>query len=155
MARSKDEPGKGGFWRLDSERLEASRRAKRRSTLTVRPPRNRSQKKSKQATPVKPKTKRNRPLPHNRAERKHNILSNISIYSSDDEENNNNNNEEQIVEDSIINVPTSVLSENVIVEPVNQIEIEDEDELSGMFSTSNGCWDDSHLDFLNSFLDSL
>lgn len=38
--RNKDEPGKGGFWKLDLERLEESRKSKRRSSLTVRAPRN-------------------------------------------------------------------------------------------------------------------
>jgi hypothetical protein len=31
LPRSKDEPGKGGFWKLDLERLEEGRRTRRRS----------------------------------------------------------------------------------------------------------------------------
>ncbi|GLV46755.1 Forkhead box K [Carabus blaptoides fortunei] len=74
VARSKDEPGKGGFWRLDLERLEESRKAKRRSSLTVRMPRTRHQQK-----PSKPVRKRYRAPPSGSNERKHNILSNILI----------------------------------------------------------------------------
>lgn len=74
VASSKDETGKSGFWKLDLERLEESRRAKRRSSLTVRAPRNRHQNMPK---PVK-KTKRYRPY-QSTGERKHNILSKISI----------------------------------------------------------------------------
>ncbi|XP_066151799.1 uncharacterized protein [Euwallacea fornicatus] len=84
QARSKDEPGKGGFWKLDLERLEESRRSKRRSSLTVRTPKNGGQ-------PVKPakthkKVKRYRPN-STPAERKHNILSNISICGATEIEN--------------------------------------------------------------------
>lgn len=74
VARSKDEPGKGGFWKLDLERLEESRKAKRRSSLTVRLPRSKHQK------PNKPARKRYRPPNSPPTERKHNILSNIQIF---------------------------------------------------------------------------
>ncbi|XP_025837091.1 fork head transcription factor 1 [Agrilus planipennis] len=84
VARSKDEPGKGGFWKLDLERLEESRRSKRRSNLTVRAPRSNRQ----QEQVVKParKTKRYRSSQRT-GERKHNILSNISIYGETEIEN--------------------------------------------------------------------
>ncbi|XP_076258869.1 uncharacterized protein LOC143195516 [Rhynchophorus ferrugineus] len=83
QARSKDEPGKGGFWRLDLERLEESRRSKRRSSLTVRTPKN-----GQNVKPAKShkKTKRYRPN-STPGERKHNILSNISICGATDIEN--------------------------------------------------------------------
>lgn len=44
VPRSKDEPGKGGFWRLDVDRLEEGRRGKRRgiTNVTSRRSRNRS-----------------------------------------------------------------------------------------------------------------
>lgn len=32
LPRSKDEPGKGGFWKLDLERLEEGRRSRRRAS---------------------------------------------------------------------------------------------------------------------------
>ncbi|KDR12184.1 forkhead box protein J1-like isoform X2 [Zootermopsis nevadensis] len=35
VPRSKDEPGKGGFWRLDMDRLEEGRRSKRRGITNV------------------------------------------------------------------------------------------------------------------------
>lgn len=89
VARSKDEPGKGGFWRLDLERLEESRRSKRRSSLTVREPR-RHQLNGQPAgkPPSKPQRKAKRYRPANSTgERKHNILSNISICGETEIEN--------------------------------------------------------------------
>lgn len=178
MARSKDEPGKGGFWRLDLERLEESRRSKRRSSLTVRVPRNRPpQENSKPPPSTQPttttvrKTKRYRPSPHNRGERKHNILSNISIFcdgETEDDENDNKkgkrddegeerrivvmeNEEEKTVE--TIETITSMPNQNVIIEPVNQIGI-GEDELTGLLLASGG-WDECQLELLDSLLDSL
>lgn len=56
------------------ERLEESRRAKRRSSLTVRLPRSRHQ------ISTKPVRKRYRPPNSPATERKHNILSNIQIF---------------------------------------------------------------------------
>ncbi|KAL3274353.1 hypothetical protein HHI36_015751 [Cryptolaemus montrouzieri] len=157
VARSKDEPGKGGFWKLDLERLEESRRSKRRSSLTVRAPRNRLQNMPK---PVR-KTKRYRPY-HTTGERKHNILSNISICGETDIE----NSEESIsakketktiekptkCEQSKAYVPTSMPNEGVITEPVNQPMTEDV--LSGLFLNITG-WDDCQLEMLDSLLDSL
>ncbi|XP_030746091.1 uncharacterized protein LOC115874930 [Sitophilus oryzae] len=83
QARSKNEPGKGGFWRLDLERLEESRRSKRRSSLTVRTPKN-GQNMNLKKTHKKPKRYRPNATP---GERKHNILSNISICGATDIEN--------------------------------------------------------------------
>lgn len=141
MARSKDEPGKGGFWKLDLERLEESRRSKRRSSLTVRVPRNRD-------TPPKPvrKTRRYRP-PQNTGERKHNILSNISICGETDIENCDEN-EKTETNNEIIPVP----NQNVVTEPVNQLL--PEDELTGLLLATNG-WDECQLELLDSLLDSL
>ncbi|XP_048519696.1 uncharacterized protein LOC109538205 isoform X2 [Dendroctonus ponderosae] len=85
QARSKDEPGKGGFWKLDLERLEESRRSKRRSSLTVRTPKNGVHASTK-AAKVHKKIKRYRPNA-GPSERKHNILSNISICGATDIEN--------------------------------------------------------------------
>ncbi|XP_020721117.1 forkhead box protein J1-A-like isoform X2 [Bombus affinis] len=36
LPRSKDEPGKGGFWKLDLERMEEGRKSKRRATMSQR-----------------------------------------------------------------------------------------------------------------------
>lgn len=36
LPRSKDEPGKGGFWKLDLERMEEGRKSKRRATMSHR-----------------------------------------------------------------------------------------------------------------------
>ncbi|GAB1869972.1 Forkhead box protein J1 [Camponotus japonicus] len=36
LPRSKDEPGKGGFWKLDLERMEESKRSRRRSAISQR-----------------------------------------------------------------------------------------------------------------------
>ncbi|XP_044759470.1 meiosis-specific transcription factor mei4-like [Coccinella septempunctata] len=159
VARSKDEPGKGGFWKLDLERLEESRRAKRRSSLTVRAPRNRHQNAPK---PVN-KTKRYRPY-QSTGERKHNILSNISICGETDVE----NSEEECpvktkkVEDKPSTlkceqstrgfVPASMPNESVIAEPVHQPA--PEDVLSGLLMNING-WEECQLELLDSLLDSL
>ncbi|XP_044252342.1 forkhead box protein N2-like [Tribolium madens] len=144
VARSKDEPGKGGFWKLDLERLEESRRSKRRSSLTVRVPRNRD-------TPHKPvrKARRYRP-PQSTGERKHNILSNISICGETDIENCDEDDEKdkEVKNDEIMPVP----NQNVITEPVNQLL--PEDELTGLLLATNG-WDECQLEMLDSLLDSL
>ncbi|CAG9767175.1 unnamed protein product [Ceutorhynchus assimilis] len=170
QARSKDEPGKGGFWRLDLERLEESRRSKRRSSLTVRTPKNGGQ------TPIKPvqshkKTKRYRP---NSApsERKHNILSNISICG----ETSIKNVEEaarasmkakksvsaksyskgkmsQIDEKREMVTPPSMPHAPTIVEPIAP-PIVGEEELTRLLLATDG-WDDCQLEMLDSILDSL
>ena len=36
LPRSKDEPGKGGFWKLDLERMEEGKRSRRRSAISQR-----------------------------------------------------------------------------------------------------------------------
>lgn len=36
LPRSKDEPGKGGFWKLDIERMEEGKRSRRRSAISQR-----------------------------------------------------------------------------------------------------------------------
>lgn len=36
LPRSKDEPGKGGFWKLDLERMEEGRKSKRRASMSQR-----------------------------------------------------------------------------------------------------------------------
>lgn len=156
MARSKDEPGKGGFWKLDLERLEESRRSKRRSSLTVRVPRTR------QPEIVKPvrKTKRYRPS-QSTGERKHNILSNISICGETEIENfeeskktksakkeEKTNNVKSVDKE----VPSCMPNQSVLIEPVNQMLVEDE--LTGLLLATNG-WDDCQLEMLDSLLDSL
>lgn len=177
MARSKDEPGKGGFWKLDLERLEESRRAKRRSSLTVRLPRNRHQK------PNKPVRKRYRPPNSPATERKHNILSNIQIFGGTSLEDKEKGSEEDEVMDignideigeigaecvvpekepeakkdfsnqKVSLVPSSMPNQNVVTEPANQ-GILGEDELAGLLLASVG-WDDCQLELLDSLLDSL
>nr|CAI5853110.1 unnamed protein product [Callosobruchus analis] len=163
--RSKDEPGKGGFWKLDLERLEESRRSKRRSSLTVRAPRNR---KPDEEKPQKPVRKPKRYRPQNNGERKHNILSNISICGETDIENFEEARKsktakkqtesetdflategKKITEEPI---PASMPNQGVITEPVNQIL--GEDELTGLLLASNG-WDECQLELLDSLLDSL
>ncbi|KAK9885231.1 hypothetical protein WA026_010734 [Henosepilachna vigintioctopunctata] len=154
IARSKDEPGKGGFWKLDLERLEESRRSKRRSSLTVRAPRNRQENTTK---PVK-KTKRYRPY-QSTGERKHNILSNISICGETDIENTEDcgvikkSNKKSSKGDEIKGfVPSSMPNEGVITEPVNQPL--NEDLLNGLLLNNTG-WEDCQLEMLDSLLDSL
>nr|XP_022917030.1 fork head transcription factor 1-like [Onthophagus taurus] len=176
VARSKDEPGKGGFWRLDLERLEESRRSKRRSNLTVRVPRNRHP--QEVLKPIK-KPKRYRPS-QSTGERKHNILSNISICGETDIENceayvrekaerarkeskiaamvgnlkmenkKGTKNGDEDDEDKII-LP-SMPNQGVIIEPINQMI--NEDELTGLLIAPNG-WDECQLEMLDSLLDSL
>ncbi|GJQ81723.1 hypothetical protein Trydic_g9163 [Trypoxylus dichotomus] len=165
VARSKDEPGKGGFWKLDLERLEESRRSKRRSNLTVRAPRNRHP--QQVLKPVR-KPKRYRPS-SNPGERKHNILSNISICGETDIENceayvkekAEKSRKEMRIEKSNFTlkeevqkplVPASMPNQSVIIEPVNQMI--PEDELTGLLLASNG-WDECQLELLDSLLDSL
>ncbi|KAK5640920.1 hypothetical protein RI129_009467 [Pyrocoelia pectoralis] len=161
IARSKDEPGKGGFWKLDLERLEESRRSKRRSSLTVRAPR---------PSVVKPirKVKRHRPSQRT-GERKHNILSNISICNETDLDNASCDSLEstetptvdcnkKVTEIKLEEVPpspkppTPTPPPNCIVEPV--VQMIPEDELTGLLLATNG-WDDCQLELLDSLLDSL
>ncbi|XP_017786893.1 PREDICTED: forkhead box protein N2-like [Nicrophorus vespilloides] len=157
VARSKDEPGKGGFWKLDLERLEESRRSKRRSSLTVRVPRRHPQ------PEVKPtrKPKRYRPTQNN-GERKHNILSNISICGETEIENydirastkgsggsNKDSKKESKKEEKV--VPASMPNESVVAEPIN---VAAEDELTGLLLAANG-WDECQLELLDSLLESL
>ncbi|XP_019880949.2 forkhead box protein A2-A [Aethina tumida] len=159
VARSKDEPGKGGFWKLDLERLEESRRAKRRSSLTVRAPRNRVL-----PNPPKPqqKPKRYRPS-QSTGERKHNILSNIQICGETDIENfddkkqkkekKEEKKEKTVPKEETKNfAPSAMSSPAVITEPVNTVL--GEDELTGLLLATNG-WDECQLEMLDSLLDSL
>ncbi|CAG9827153.1 unnamed protein product [Diabrotica balteata] len=173
--RSKDQPGKGGFWKLDLERLEESRRSKRRSSLTVRSPRNRHADQKTQKPLRKPKRYRSN---QNTGERKHNILSNISICGDTDIDNfedekkkKENKPEKRLqkevsllpkldeVEDESHKedetndfVPSSMPNQSVVTEPVNQMLAEDE--LTGLLLATNG-WDDCQLELLDSLLDSL
>ncbi|KAB0793937.1 hypothetical protein PPYR_13557 [Photinus pyralis] len=156
VARSKDEPGKGGFWKLDLERLEESRRSKRRSSLTVRAPR---------PTVVKPtrKVKRHRPSQRT-GERKHNILSNISICNETEQDSESCDSAQSVktdsnakitdgeAEEAALSPKPATPSPNCIVEPVNQMI--PEDELTGLLLATNG-WDDCQLELLDSLLDSL
>lgn len=162
MARSKDEPGKGGFWKLDLERLEESRRSKRRSSLTVRVPK---QKTSQENPKPARKVKRYRPSQPT-GERKHNILSNISICGETEIENcesysgkrektkqtkkteveNLKNGEQKVCNQN------SVHGQNVLIEPINPMI--PEDELTGLLLATNG-WDECQLEMLDSLLDSL
>ena len=52
VPRSKDEPGKGGFWKLDLERLEEGRRSKKRGIVNVTSRRNRKAKKTPSIPPA-------------------------------------------------------------------------------------------------------
>lgn len=52
-----------------------------------------------------------------------------------------------------VDVPSSIPNQNVIIEPVNQIGI-GEDELTGLLLASSG-WDECQLELLDSLLDSL
>ncbi|KAF5293531.1 hypothetical protein FQA39_LY03016 [Lamprigera yunnana] len=157
VARSKDEPGKGGFWRLDLERLEESRRSKRRSSLTVRAPR------SSNVKPVR-KIKRQRPT-QKTGERKHNILSNISICNENDEDASCGMKNGQCygstlkksikienVEPAPSPKPSTIPNQSCITESVNQMI--PEDELTGLLLSANS-WDDCQLELLDSLLDSL
>lgn len=162
VARSKDEPGKGGFWKLDLERLEESRRSKRRSSLTVRVPRNKHP--QEVLKPVR-KTKRYRPS-QSTGERKHNILSNISICGETEIENCDTyktpKKETKRTDKIALNdtskstetkstTPSSMPNQNVVTEPVNHMI--PEDELTALL-LSNG-WDECQLELLDSLLDSL
>lgn len=170
VARSKEEPGKGGFWKLDLERLEESRRLKRRSSLTVRVPRNRPPGTGQeQVKPVQRKAKRYRPATGNAGgERKHNILSKISICGDDDDDdasdqnNEDDNNGDDDDDDEVIaavssvapstTTPASMPNQSVLTEPVNPLIAEDE--LTGLLLATNG-WDECQLELLDSLLDSL
>ncbi|CAH0563703.1 unnamed protein product [Brassicogethes aeneus] len=158
VARSKDEPGKGGFWKLDLERLQESRRAKRRSSLTVRQPRNRPH-----SQPPKPprKPKRYRPS-QSTGERKHNILSNIQICGETDIENFDDKRQKKEADRKSKTdvkeeggrpfVPASMPNQGVVTEPVSAVL--GEDELTGLLLATNG-WDECQLEMLDSLLDSL
>lgn len=171
MARSKDEPGKGGFWKLDLERLEESRRSKRRSSLTVRVPRQRHP--QEVLKPIR-KPKKYRPS-HSTGERKHNILSNISICGETEIENCSsypNSKSEKALKKEMKTVekilqqensgknqdqkgnliPASMPNQTVVIEQVNQMI--PEDELTGLLLATNG-WDECQLELLDSLLDSL
>ncbi|KAL1489154.1 hypothetical protein ABEB36_014095 [Hypothenemus hampei] len=182
QARSKDEPGKGGFWKLDLERLEESRRSKRRSSLTVRTPKNGVQ--PAKPTKIHKKVKRCRPN-STPTERKHNILSNISICGATDIENveeaaracmknrkyqhnntkiynKNGSNKSMVKQESPredngtkceIMIPPSMPQASPIAEPVAP-PIVGEEELTGLLLATNG-WDDCQLEMLDSILDSL
>lgn len=151
---------------MDLERLEESRKSKRRSSLTVRTPRT-----TQPQETVKPirKIKRHRPSPRT-GERKHNILSNISICGETDIENfstnkdkaktikneSKNNNSKNLTNSDEVNVnqkvPSSMPNQSVIIETVNPMI--PEDELTGLLLATNG-WDDCQLELLDSLLDSL
>ncbi|XP_060522485.1 forkhead box protein D1-like isoform X2 [Cylas formicarius] len=159
QARSRDEPGKGGFWKLDLERLEESRRSKRRSSLTVRAPKNRPTTVDAPKHVNKSPKKARRCPPSVPGERKHNILSNISICGSTDIEN-----VEEAArraskavkarpEPAPIAVPPSMPQEPPLAEALAP-PIVTEDDLTGLLLATNG-WDDCQLEMLDSLLDSL
>lgn len=107
-------------------------------------------------------------------ERKHNILSNISICGETDIENfeetkqrmreekkKSGKTNEKLLTDSFklkdekpkdCFIPASMPNESVVTEPVNPML--GEDELTGLLLATNG-WDDCQLELLDSLLDSL
>lgn len=155
VARSKEEPGKGGFWKLDLERLQESRKSRRRSNLSRK--RNfESEKKKKEdvvplATAIPETSETITGLTGEEAAtlRDHQILFNNEeiIYTSNDC---------ILAEDNqMLLVPESMPNENVIVESViDPPNIATEDDLATLLLT-NESWDESQLELLDSLLNSL
>lgn len=106
-------------------------------------------------------------------ERKHNILSNISICGETEIENldyrttkklcNTGTAKKSADKKEVVSrvieknsksmlVPSSMPNQNVLIEPANQVI--GEDELTGLLLATNG-WDDCQMEMLDSLLDSL
>ncbi|XP_075232264.1 forkhead box protein J1.2-like [Lycorma delicatula] len=150
VPRSKDEPGKGGFWRLDIERLEEGQRNRRRlgsSGLS-----NRKRNRSKRKTGLDIVTAA--ALSNN----------NNNISNSDSNSNNNISCTEVIINDtalfdevtmtetSLANTTTTTMTMTTNIVP--SIMTETEDELTNLLLGNIGL-DDSQLELLHSLLDSL
>lgn len=155
VARSKEEPGKGGFWKLDLERLQESRKSRRRSNLSRKRNFESEKKKKEEVAPplatAIPETSETIGLTGEEAAtlRDHQILFNNEeiIYTSNDC---------ILAEDNqMLLVPESMPNENVIVESViDPPNIATEDDLATLLLT-NESWDESQLELLDSLLNSL
>ncbi|XP_053972817.1 forkhead box protein J1-A-like [Hylaeus anthracinus] len=125
LPRSKDEPGKGGFWKLDLERMEEGRKSKRRATISQRI------RGSKKQTPVTTMIINNG---------QNNCAPAISCLSTLYE-----------TPPSSVSPPISdCLSE---IPDSTQVSLS-EDDLTGLLIATAG-WDENQLDLLDSLLDTL
>lgn len=125
LPRSKDEPGKGGFWKLDLERMEEGRKSKRRATMSQRV------RGTKNLTPAK--TTVTNSAQNNGAS---SINSLSTLYETPP------SSVSPPIPDCLSEIPEST-----------QVSLS-EDDLTGLLIATAG-WDENQLDLLDSLLDTL
>ncbi|XP_076671597.1 forkhead box protein J1-B [Andrena cerasifolii] len=125
LPRSKDEPGKGGFWKLDLERMEEGRKSKRRATISQRI---RGSKKQTSAAKVVINSAQNNSAPSN------SCLS--TLYETPP------SSVSPPIPDCLSEMPDST-----------QVSLS-EDDLTGLL-IATASWDENQLDLLDSLLDTL
>ncbi|CAK9798978.1 Forkhead box protein J1-A [Anthophora plagiata] len=126
LPRSKDEPGKGGFWKLDLERMEEGRKSKRRATMSQRI------RGTKKLTSSKTTTTSN--AQQNNGEPSINCSS--TLYETPP------SSVSPPIPDCLSEIPDST-----------QVSLS-EDDLTGLLIATAG-WDENQLDLLDSLLDTL
>ncbi|KZC07327.1 PREDICTED: forkhead box protein J1-B-like [Dufourea novaeangliae] len=125
LPRSKGEPGKGGFWKLDLERLEEGRKSKRRATMSQRI---RGTKKQPPAAKTAMNNAQSSTVPS--------ISSLSTLYETPP------SSVSPPIPDCLTEMPDST-----------QVSLS-EDDLTGLL-IATAAWDENQLDLLDSFLDTL
>ncbi|XP_076288887.1 forkhead box protein J1-B [Lasioglossum baleicum] len=125
LPRSKGEPGKGGFWKLDLERMDEGKKSKRRATMSQR---SRGTKKQQPVTKILVNNAQNNCVPSNSS------LS--TLYETPP------SSVSPPIPDCLSEMPDST-----------QVSLS-EDDLTGLLIATAG-WDENQLDLLDSLLDTL